>query len=192
MLTLRFDGLFRSLTNESGSDPNAGVMCYAWLIYRDDRLIARGHGGCARAMDASSNVAEYLALIEGLEALLDMGNLHEPVEIIGDAKSVIDQMREVVATISPQVVPLHQRAGRLARQFSAIQWTWEPRRYNRQADTLTRHALRQIRTDQAKYLAVLQSINPVNGRSRRTRKFFTLLDLRIYHGPKALPLPAGG
>jgi ribonuclease HI len=143
-------------------------------------------------MGASSNVAEYLALIEGMEALLDMKNVREPVEIIGDAKSVIDQMQDLVATISMQIIPLHQRARRLAQQFSSIQWTWKPRRYNRQADILTRHALRQIRTDQAKYLAVIKSINPVNGRSRRTRKFYSLLDLRIYHSPQGIALPAGG
>ena len=74
MITLRFDGLFRCLTGDcpdnthSNQDPrmsgasSSGVMCYGWLIYDDNRLVARGHGGFVRREEASSNIAEYLAL----------------------------------------------------------------------------------------------------------------------------------
>ena len=92
MITLRFDGLFRTLYPNNNPEEKTGLMCYGWVIYRDGRLVAHGHGAYARPEDASSNSAEYLALIEGLHALRDMGIKHEPVEIIGDARSVIDQM----------------------------------------------------------------------------------------------------
>ena len=92
MITLTFDGLYRTVNIENQPQHQTGLMCYGWIISRDGREVAHGHGAYARKKDASSNVAEYLALIEGLEALRDMGLEREPVEVIGDARSVIEQL----------------------------------------------------------------------------------------------------
>ena len=54
-----------------------------------------------RKCTAGSNAAEYLALIEGLEALEDLRIGNEPVEVRGDAKCVIDQMLGHAAVSSP-------------------------------------------------------------------------------------------
>ena len=45
MLTLQFDGLFRSLPDQQQSGDNAGFMCYGWVILRDQHVIARGNDG---------------------------------------------------------------------------------------------------------------------------------------------------
>ena len=70
-------------------------MCYGWLISKGGQVIARGHGGFARGQATNYNIAEYLALIEGMDALLDMGIREELVMVIGDAKSVIDPMQHI-------------------------------------------------------------------------------------------------
>ncbi len=90
MFRLEFDGLFRTTDDEQSA--SAGIMCYGWRILRGKRVIAQGHGTFARGRNANSNIAEYLALVEGLEALRDMGVTDERVLVCGDAKSVINQM----------------------------------------------------------------------------------------------------
>jgi ribonuclease HI len=188
MFTLQFDGLYRCLAedcaeNERGRYPaQAGVMCYGWLVYHNNSLIARGHGGYIRRVEASSNIAEYLALIEGLEALLDMAMQHEAIEIIGDARSVIDQMIGRAGVNAPSTRPLFRKAQRLARRFPRLVWTWTPRRKNRAADLLTRRAIRQIRANAEAYRAAIQSVEHTG----QQKTLLPLLDLRIFQ-PAGMP-----
>lgn len=192
MITLRFDGLYRCLTEdcreeERGKYPaQAGVMCYGWLVYRNGKLIARGHGGYMRRVEASSNIAEYLALIEGMEALLDMGLTQEAVEIIGDARSVIDQMVGRAGVNSPSTRPLFRKAQRLARRFPRLVWTWTPRRKNRAADMLTRRAIKQIRGNPEAYRAAVQWAEHDTRPQAEKKSLRTLLDLRIFQ-PAGMP-----
>jgi ribonuclease HI len=146
MYTLHFDGLYRSswYRDQAHSLPR-DIMCYGWLVEKNKRVIAQGHGGLLYKNYSSSNCAEYIALIEGLEALRDLGIEHEEIRIIGDAKSVIDQMTGESKVSSDQVKLLYQKAVRLSRWFDRIQWLWTPRKLNRDADQLTRKALNQIR-----------------------------------------------
>lgn len=179
MLTLEFDGLFRGAPQELHLGDNAGLMCYGWVILRDGVAIARGHGGYARSEHASSNVAEYLGLIEGLEALLDMHGEDEWVLICGDSKSVIDQMEGTSNVSAESIRPLHRRATRLARRIKKLYWMWTPRGDNHKADALTRRALQQIRADNEKYQAALHRLE-VSRAQHTGGKLHPLLDLRMY------------
>lgn len=174
MLTLEFDGLFRGAPLDLHLKEDAGFMCYGWVISRDGVVIGRGHGGYARAQDASSNVAEYLGLIEGLESLLDMQATAEKVMVSGDAKSVIDQMEGHAAVVASSIRPLYRRAVKLARKFKHLYWTWTPRRFNHAADALTRRALRQIRANPDQYEGVFIQ------RGRPSARLCSILDLRLY------------
>ncbi len=188
MLTLQFDGLFHSIPHQMQSGDDTGFMCYGWVILRDQHIIARGHGGYARNKGASSNVAEYLALVEGLDALLDMDVSSEAILVCGDAKSVIDQMEGCATVSDSSIKPLYRRACKLAKKFRRISWIWTPRRHNQAADALTRRALRQIRSNPEHYEAVFEAF----GRQRRTGRLSTrlqpILDLRIYTA-SVLPTP---
>ncbi len=173
MLTLQFDGLFRGAPQDYHLSDDAGFMCYGWVILRDGLVIARGHGGYASALDASSNVAEYLGLIEGMEALLDMQASKEMIVICGDAKSVIEQMQGRASVTATSIKPLHKRASKLVQHFPRIHWIWTPRRNNHTADSLTRRALRQIRAFPQDYDTIFQH-------SRRPIRMHSLLDLRMF------------
>jgi ribonuclease HI len=174
MLTLEFDGLFRSAPREMFLGEDAGFMCYGWVILRDGVVIARGHGGYVRAREASSNVAEYLGLIEGLEALLDLQNGREPVLVCGDAKSIIEQMQGFASVSAISIKPLYRKARKLARRFRRIYWNWTPRRNNQTADALTRRALRQIRAYPQHYAGAFSD----NGRP--TARLRSILGLTTY------------
>lgn len=180
MITLQFDGLFRSIAGSFRHACKAGFMGYGWLILRDKEVIARGHGVVAHASNATSNIAEYLALIEGLEALTDLGILWEPVTVCGDSKCIIEQMCGAANVNAHGMKPLHRRARRLCQQFPQIIWIWTPRRENKEADSLTRHAMRQVRLDPLQYQRAVQALDPRNPKRSSTSQFMPLLDLRIY------------
>ncbi len=180
MLTLRFDGMYRALPESSSQRAHAGVMCYGWVIERNGHLVARGHGGYARREDATSNIAEYLGVIEGLSALADMGCQDEIIEVIGDARSVIDQMQGFAAVNSLSTRPLYKRAQRLAAPFKHLTWTWTPRRKNHEADQLTRRAMRQICASPTQFRAALRAVEDPSIPPNRYKHLFSLLDLRIY------------
>ena len=183
MYTLQFDGLFKPAQGTNPAE-QAGFMCYGWLIWKDARVIARGHGGVARGQAATSNTAEYIALIEGLDALRDMltpqntgdGVCEQPVMVVGDARSVIDQMQQASQILSADTRLLNERARRISVQFMQIRWAWMPREKNRAADALTRRAMRQIRQDEKNYQAAVEFIDRQGG-SKRT---LPLVDLRVY------------
>jgi len=155
MYTLQFDGLFRRMHAEASVF--SGIMCYGWIIQRDGSVIARGHGGYAHWKLATSNGAEYLALIAGLEALVNMKACEEALLIQGDAKTIIEQMQSQSLTHSPRIQQFHRQARRLCRNFKDVQWNWTPRRDNHPADKLTRQALQQIRFKEPVYFA--QNVN---------------------------------
>ena len=161
-------------------------MCYGWLIIERGVIIARGHGAFARGVDATSSVAEYLALIEGLEALKDLGIRSQPIKVCGDAKCVIDQMRGTAAVNATSMKPMYRRAKRLAGNFSNLHWSWLPRSYNKAADSLTRQAMSQVRKDKQTYNAAVRAIGARNLGSPNAYRFLPLMDLRVYQPSLAL------
>lgn len=158
--TLQFDGLFQRI--HAVSDGIPGIMCYGWLIWQNEKVIAQGQGGYAHWKLATSNGAEYLALIAGLEALVQMKACDETILIQGDAKTIIEQMQNQALTHSPRIQQFHRQARRVCRNFKDVQWNWTPRCNNHPADRLTRQALKQIRFDSPVYFSpdVHQMIPP--------------------------------
>lgn len=181
MITLRFDGLFRGVPGKANPASNAGFMCYGWLITRNGTMVAQGHGAFARNGHANSNIAEYLALIEGLDALLALEIGEEPIRVCGDAKSVIDQMRGEAVVNAVSIKPLYRRACQLANRLARVEWVWLPRRDNRDADTLSRRAMRQLRLDRGHYQAAIQAILTGRRRGTSVSSLLPVLDLRVYH-----------
>lgn len=186
MYQLHFDGLYRQIhpRNERNAHPRhteqAGFMCYGWLIYKNGVLVGRGHGVFAHSKSASSNSAEYLALIEGLEALADMGVSHEHVVVMGDAKSVLDQMTGDSAVNSMAARSHYRRAKKLVRNFTHLEWCWTPRQQNRAADQLTRRAMSTIRQDDDEYRAALDALYPSRPGKAAARGLLSLVDFRMY------------
>jgi ribonuclease HI len=179
MYTLQFDGLFREVPDGDRANSHMGFLCYGWILRTGEQAIARGHGAYARGRDANSNVAEYLALIEGLETLSDLGIRAERLRICGDAKGVIDQMQGRAAVSSPSSRPLFRRAKRLADRFQRLEWAWVPRKHNRAADLLTRRAMRQVCQDNRHYQEALQAIHLFNGKERLSGRLLPLLGLSV-------------
>jgi ribonuclease HI len=176
MYELWFDGLFRG----TKAAQKAGLMCFGWVIFKNGKQIASGYGIVARGMNATSNVAEYLGLIDGLEAMVDIGIDYEPVRVIGDSKVVIDQMRGRSRISTERVLPLHHKACRLANLLYVTEWKWKPRRHNKAADQLTRLALREFRADPTIESQAWTTV--MVDHTQKRDQFHILGGLMIYHG----------
>jgi ribonuclease HI len=173
MYILQFDGMLRLINEKTGK---TGLLGYGWLILNNDIEAARGFGLFAHSRMPNSNIAEYLALIEGLEALTDLRIRNQPVEIRGDAKCVIDQMKGIASVNSLSIQKLHRRASRLADRLDSLTWTWIPRNKNKLADKLSRRGLRQLHITPNAYENALSRLrtNAVGS------GLISLIDLRVY------------
>jgi ribonuclease HI len=174
MITLQFDGMLHTIDDEKPQ--TGGFLGYGWLITRDDSEIAYGFGLFAHKQTVNSNIAEYLALIEALEATLDFRIKDDCIEIRGDAKCVIDQMTGAASISSVPTRKLYSRAKKLADQFSHLTWGWVPRNKNKPADHLSRRGLRQLYVKPNAYENALNQLNA----HPNSRGFLPIMDLRVY------------
>ena len=176
MYLLQFDGSFRDMAEYGGHLHHAGFMSYGWLISKNGKLVARGMGVFACAEYANANIAEYIALIEGLDALFDMGVRDRAIEIRGDAKSVIDQMENAAHVSSAPTLKLYRRARELSLQFERLSWRWVPRENNRAADSLTRQAIRRMHNSDY----YQNFLGKLNTGSSGSGELLSMLDLRVF------------
>jgi ribonuclease HI len=174
--SLQFDGMLHTISEENPR--TGGFLGYGWLLHLDDNEIAYGFGLFAQKHLVNSNLAEYLALIEALEALLDLRIGNEYIEIRGDAKCVIDQMTGVASISSPPTQRLYQRARKLAAQFNHLSWGWVPRAKNKPADKLSRRGLYQLYIKPNAYEMALSRLNTY---PQDSSGFIPVLDLRVYN-----------
>ena len=80
----------------------------------------------------SINVAEYQALIIGLQMAIEMGI--SQLEIFGDSKLIINQILEQYDVKKEDLIPYCKYAKKLLANFEAITLEHIPRKENRQAD----------------------------------------------------------
>ncbi len=173
MYILQFDGMLHS---SGTARMPVSLLGYGWLIKRAGMEVVRGFGLFLRKCKTGSNIAEYLALIDGLEALVDLRLRHEVVEIRGNAKCVIDQMTGDAGVSSPLTERLNRRAQKLANHFTALTWVWVPRRKNRYADSLSRRSFNYLR-----YSPHLnREINMSRLSSSHGEQLISLVDLRVH------------
>jgi ribonuclease HI len=87
----------------------------------------------------SNNVAEYMALLRGLERAIELGGGH--VRVINDSELVAKQVNGIYRVKHPAMQPLHARATAALGQFA--DWSVEsvPRARNADADALVNQAL---------------------------------------------------
>ncbi|XP_071900999.1 uncharacterized protein [Coffea arabica] len=82
----------------------------------------------------SNNVAEYQALILGLETTVDMKQLH--LRVYGDSKLVVNQLLGVYDVKKPELIPYYKYARQLMGYLGNVTIEHIPRNFNQQADSL--------------------------------------------------------
>jgi ribonuclease HI len=84
--------------------------------------IARGIG------ETTNNVAEYTAVIEGLEMAAELGASN--VTLRSDSQLLINQLTGRYRVKAPHLLPLHRRARSIAAGFERISFEHVPREEN--------------------------------------------------------------
>jgi ribonuclease HI len=88
---------------------------------------------------ATNNVAEYRALLKGLERARRLGA--DEVEIVGDSELVARQLSGAYRVKHPAMKPLYEQARGELERFSRWQIRTVPRAENARADELVNAAL---------------------------------------------------
>lgn len=127
-LILQFDG---------GSRGNPGPAGYGVVISSDDGVPLVTIGSFIG--NATNNVAEYRALIRGLQEALKLNATH--LDVIGDSELVIRQMRREYKVRNPALKPLFEQADALASKFEFIRFDHTRRHNNTLADKLANLAM---------------------------------------------------
>jgi len=83
---------------------------------------------------ATNNVAEYTAVIRGLERALELGAAS--VLLRSDSQLLINQLTGRYRVKSPHLQPLHRRVRQLAAGFDSIEFEHVRRERNTEADRL--------------------------------------------------------
>jgi len=89
--------------------------------------------------NATNNVAEYQALILGLQGALDLGVSILTVKL--DSELLVRQLSGAYRVKSPLLKPLHQKAQALLRGFARAEVLHVFREKNRRADQLANQAI---------------------------------------------------
>lgn len=127
-LVIYTDGAARGNPGEAG----IGVV-----ICRPDGTMVEEiaeYAGCA-----TNNVAEYKALIRGLERARDLGA--EAVRVYADSELMVRQLQGLYAVRNEGLRPLHERARRLLAGFRRAEIAHVPRERNAAADRLANRAI---------------------------------------------------
>jgi probable phosphoglycerate mutase len=125
------------LWTDGGARGNPGPAAYAYVLEADDGTVLAAHGEAMGV--ATNNVAEYSALVAGLEKAVELavGEL----EVVSDSELMVKQMRGEYKVKNEALRELSLRAARLARELGSVRYTAIRREHNELADRLVNEAL---------------------------------------------------
>ena len=125
------------LSTDGGARGNPGPAAYGYVLETEDGTVLAAEGETIGV--ATNNVAEYSALIAGLEKALELGV--GEVEVVSDSELMVKQMRGEYRVKNEALRGLFLEASRLARQLGNVSYTAVRREHNKLADQLVNDAL---------------------------------------------------
>ena len=128
MFLIRFDACNRELLN---------IASIGFVLYYESTILWKHKAILHNSKN--SNYAEYKALISALKFALDFNIQYLYIE--GDAKIVIDQIKQICNTKSESVKPLLKEVNELKSKFHFIEFEHIYRKNNIYADSLANSAL---------------------------------------------------
>jgi ribonuclease H / adenosylcobalamin/alpha-ribazole phosphatase len=125
------------LSTDGGARGNPGPAAFAYVLETDDGTVLAAHGETIGV--ATNNVAEYRALVAGLEKAAEVGV--DELEVVSDSELLVKQMRGEYRVKNEALRELSEEAGRLARKVGRVTYTAVRREHNELADRLVNEAL---------------------------------------------------
>src|SRR3989338_3300595 len=84
--------------------------------------------------EATNNVAEYMALIRGLEEAIDLEE--DEVEVFADSELMVKQIKDEYRVKNKGLLPLHYHVKSLIKKFKRFSISHIAREKNKRADNL--------------------------------------------------------
>ena len=125
------------LFTDGGARGNPGPAAYGYVIEDGDSVVLASHGEAIGV--ATNNVAEYRALLAGLERAAELGV--DELEVVSDSELMVKQMRGEYKVKNAALRELSVEATRLARRVGRVTYTAVRREQNELADRLVNEAL---------------------------------------------------
>jgi ribonuclease H / adenosylcobalamin/alpha-ribazole phosphatase len=125
------------LSTDGGARGNPGPAAYGYVLEAEDGTVLAAHGEAIGV--ATNNVAEYRALVAGLEKAVEAGV--SDLEVVSDSELLVKQMKGDYRVKNEALRELSLQAARLARQVGRVRWTAVRREHNELADRLVNEAL---------------------------------------------------
>jgi ribonuclease HI len=125
------------LFTDGGSRGNPGPAAYGFVLEAEDGTVLDARGEAIGV--ATNNVAEYSALIAGLERARLLGVTE--VEVVSDSELLVKQMRGEYKVKNEALRRLSLEAARLGREIGNVTYTAVRREHNELADRLVNDAL---------------------------------------------------
>jgi len=125
------------LSTDGGARGNPGPAAYGYVLETEDGTILDSRG--QKIGHATNNVAEYRALIAGLEAALSHGVTQ--LDVVSDSELLVKQMRGEYKVKNAALKTLSTRAAALARGLDSVSYIAVRREHNELADRLVNEAL---------------------------------------------------
>jgi ribonuclease HI len=125
------------LFTDGGARGNPGPAAYGYVLESDDGSVLAAHGEAIGT--ATNNVAEYRALVAGLEKALELGV--DELEVVSDSELLVKQMRGEYKVKNAALRDLSLQVASLARELGSVSYTAVRREHNELADQLVNEAL---------------------------------------------------
>jgi probable phosphoglycerate mutase len=125
------------LSTDGGARGNPGPAAYGFVLETEDGTVLAAEGKAIGV--ATNNVAEYSALIAGLERALELAV--SELEVVSDSELLVKQMTGEYRVKNEALKELSLQATRLARQLGKVTYTAVRREHNELADRLVNDAL---------------------------------------------------
>jgi len=125
------------LSTDGGARGNPGPAAYGYVLETDDGTVLAAEGEVIGV--ATNNVAEYRALVAGLEKALELQV--DDVEVVSDSELLVKQMLGEYRVKNDALKALHAEASRLADHLRSVRYTAVRREHNELADRLVNEAL---------------------------------------------------
>ena len=126
-----------TLWTDGGARGNPGPAAYGYVLEAEDGTVLAAHGEAIGT--ATNNVAEYRALIAGLEKATEQSV--DELEVVSDSELLVKQMRGEYKVKSDTLRTLFERASDLANRLGPVRYTAVRREHNELADRLVNEAL---------------------------------------------------
>jgi ribonuclease HI len=125
------------LSTDGGARGNPGPAAYGYVLEAEDGTVLDARGETIGV--ATNNVAEYRALIAGLEKAVELGI--DELEVVSDSELLVKQMQGEYRVKNEALRELNDEANSLEQKLGRVRYKAVRREHNELADKLVNDAL---------------------------------------------------